>query len=277
MRKSFTLLSLGVAALAMVACSKNVGVPGQPAGSKKATKAADPASRLARSTKRMGRMGRMGKMGKMSKLPPGHPPMGGHGKATGPTLTWKLPSGWKAVKRASRMRLAQFELAAAEGAKPGSLAVFHFPGQGGSVMGNVQRWIRQFKQPAGAKAKPEVTDRSANGLKITRVRYSGTYLRSKNPGMMGGPKVEEKDYALLAAIVQTPRGPWFFKGVGPKKTMDAQLKTFDAFLASVAMKHPAGAKKPATKAAKKASPSTGAKKAGAAGAKQAASKKAASK
>ncbi|PIE19267.1 MAG: hypothetical protein CSA65_03000 [Proteobacteria bacterium] len=247
-RGALNLFCAATITLAMSACSKNVGVPGQAAGSAEAAStksASDPASRLAAAAMKRRRMPPMGKMGKM---PPGHPPMHGHGEAKGPTLTWKLPQSWKAVAPATRMRLAQFELAGAAGAKAGSVAVFHFPRQGGSVMGNISRWIRQFKQPADGEtaAKPEIVKRRVNGLKVTRVRYSGTYLRSKNPMRMGGAKVEEKDYALLAAIVTTPRGPWFFKGIGPKTTMDAQLKTFDAFLASITLKHPAGAKKPPT-------------------------------
>lgn len=201
-------LAFGLAA----GCSKNVGTPGdKPAGKTAAAAMSTPTK---------------------SSAPAGNPPMGKF-SASPMLLAWTLPAGWKTVPPRSRMRRAEFELPAAEGAAPGRVAVFHFPGTGGQRMANVQRWIGQFKPAAGSDAKPEMEDRSTNGLKITTVFYKGTYLKPQNPMAMRGPKKEFANWALLAAIVQTPAGPWFFKGTGPEKTMTAQRKAFGEFVATI--------------------------------------------
>jgi hypothetical protein len=43
-------------------------------------------------------------------------------------------------------------------------------------------------------------------------------------------------FAMRAAIIQTPRGPYFVKMVGPQRTMAKWLPTFDVFLKSVRFK-----------------------------------------
>ena len=49
--------------------------------------------------------------------------------------------------------------------------------------------------------------------------------------MSGGPPATEKDnYRMLAAIVETPNGPWYFKALGPAATMDAHRAEFLSFL-----------------------------------------------
>jgi hypothetical protein len=38
----------------------------------------------------------------------------------------------------------------------------------------------------------------------------------------GGDPIDKADQALIGAIVASPKGPYYFKLVGPKKTVDAQ-------------------------------------------------------
>jgi hypothetical protein len=52
--------------------------------------------------------------------------------------------------------------------------------------------------------------------------------------MLGTDEIVDKpDQALLAAIVMSPHGPYFFKLLGPKATVDAQAATFRAALQSL--------------------------------------------
>jgi hypothetical protein len=67
-------------------------------------------------------------------------------------------------------------------------------------------------------------------LKTTVISVKGTYLKPSAPMRMDGPKQPMADHALLAAIVETARGPWFFKAVGPRATIEAQRPAFDAFV-----------------------------------------------
>ena len=146
-------------------------------------------------------------------------------------LKWEAPAAWKASAPRSRLRMAQYELPAKGGDAP-SLAIFHFPGMGGSVDANVKRWVGQFKPAAGQPTEPKTEKLTSNGLEITVVSTAGTYQAGAmgRPGGGGAPK---PGYALLAAIVVTPQGPWFFKLVGPEKELQAQRADFFAFLKTI--------------------------------------------
>jgi hypothetical protein len=219
---------------------------------------------------------------KKQKLPPGHPPMGRMGKrkmlegrspmgrmaARRSALSWSLPAGWKAVRPSSSMRRAQMQIPGAEGATAGEMVVFHFPGMGGSINANVQRWVGQFKNPAGKPAFKTITaKRTINGLATTTVYHEGTYVSGS---MMGGSTTSRPDHALLAAIVETKAGPWFFKGTGPAKTMRAQRKAFETFVASIKRK---GSASPAKATPAKAAPAKTAAPEPTAGKKKAAGKR----
>ena len=48
--------------------------------------------------------------------------------------------------------------------------------------------------------------------------------------MIDGPKIELKNYALLAAIGDTQMGLWFFKVAAPEKTVEFWQKDFNTFI-----------------------------------------------
>jgi hypothetical protein len=145
-----------------------------------------------------------------SQLPANHPPV------SGTEIKYSAPQGWIAETPSGSMRKAQYKLPGVEGKDPAELAVFHFPGTGGSVEANLSRWYGQFKQPAGGSTQERAETKSvmATELPVTIVYTTGTYLKSSSPMSMGGPVEELPGYALLAAIVETAGGPWFFKAPG---------------------------------------------------------------
>jgi hypothetical protein len=63
------------------------------------------------------------------------------------------------------------------------------------------------------------------------VSLTGRYSTQGMPG--GGGPVDKPDQALLAAIVGSPSGPYYFKLVGPKETVDAHSKAFRTMLDSL--------------------------------------------
>lgn len=154
---------------------------------------------------------------------------------SGGEVTFKAPDGWLAETPTNPMRKAQYRLPGQAG--DGEMAVFFFPGAGGSVDANLDRWYGQFKQPDGKATKDKVTSQSkeVNGLKVTVVYVTGTYLKSRDGSMMGGPVDEMPNYALRAAIVETSNGPWFYKAVGPQKTIDQWNKAFEEMVNSFSM------------------------------------------
>jgi len=153
-------------------------------------------------------------------------------------LQFKAPSGWISERPTSSMRVSQYQLPAAEGdAESASLVVYYFgQGQGGSVEANLQRWIGQMQtpdgKPANDNAKTENT--TANGLKVTLLDVSGTYAGSDMGG--GGTSQSKPNYRMRAGVIDTPKGAYFIKLVGPEKTVTRWDQSFQDFVKSAEFK-----------------------------------------
>lgn len=152
---------------------------------------------------------------------------------TGPGIRFTAPGDWTVQTPTSSMRRAQYSLAKVGGdPEDAQLVVFFFAGAGGTVQDNIQRWIGQFKNPDGSPAKDvaETRDRKVNGLDVTVLDVSGTFLESSGPMM--GTKTEKPGFRMLGAVAETGQGPWFFKLTGPKNTVDKWEESFFAFVQS---------------------------------------------
>jgi hypothetical protein len=165
-------------------------------------------------------------------LPAGHPPVGG----APADLKYDAPQEWKSVPPASGMRKAQFVLPRADGdSEDGELVVFYFGrGEGGGVAANLARWRGMFTTPEGQPIPDESAQHEsfdAGGLKVSLIDVSGRYAPGTMPG--GIPVEPRKNYRMLAAVVETPDGPWFFRATGPAATMAQQRDAFRVMLESV--------------------------------------------
>jgi hypothetical protein len=166
----------------------------------------------------------------MGQMPQGEMPTSGGLDLE--ALNAKLPEGWSKSATTSSMRLAQYSLAPAKGDnEPGEIAVFHFPGTGGSTAANIERWQNQMTGPKGEPG-PSVakTDTMMVGLlTVITTDLTGTQLAS---GMMsaGGDSKDKPNMRMIASVVETPAGNYFFKGIGPVKTMAAHEAKFREFL-----------------------------------------------
>lgn len=152
-------------------------------------------------------------------------------------LKFKVPAGWVGEERTSRMRVAQYKLPKAAGdTEDASLVLYYFgQGQGGSAAANVERWISQMKQAEGNAtndAKQESFE--TNGLKVTTVDVSGTYVAETAPG--SGSFYNTPAYRLRAAVVETPNGSYYVKLVGPDKTVTQWNDSFLAYIKSFEFK-----------------------------------------
>lgn len=172
--------------------------------------------------------------GPPAALPPG---ISGSASASG-DLQYKAPSGWVKEQPTSGMRKAQFRLPRAEGdSEDGSLVIFYFgPGQGGTAQANLDRWIAQFEQPDGSSSKEKAKTKSmtVNGLTVSLLDLSGTFTAEMTPG--AGDRQNKPQSRMLAAVIESPKGPYFVKLVGPIKTVDRWEPDFTAFLNSVEFK-----------------------------------------
>ncbi len=144
-----------------------------------------------------------------------------------PGATFTLPGAWRQEAPSSSMRLAQAVLPGDGG--DAQLTVFYFgPGGGGGVEMNLQRWIGQVDPDPDGVALQDSFD--AGGFRVTWVDVAGTL----KPSTMGtGPTAPQPGSRLLAAVVEGPEGPWFFKATGPAATLEAHRGAFLDMLRSV--------------------------------------------
>jgi hypothetical protein len=152
------------------------------------------------------------------------------GQATGSTagLHWSVPKRWEPQGQRP-MRAATYAVPPAEGEpEAGECAVFYFGNdQGGSIDANIDRWVGQFDHASGV----DRGTKDVNGMKVTTVKISGSYLAPSGPMMM--PSAKKDNFKLLGAIVEGPQGSLFFKFTGPAKTVDASAPEFDALVGSL--------------------------------------------
>jgi hypothetical protein len=149
-------------------------------------------------------------------------------------LTFTAPQGWQQGKPGSPMRVAEFTLPRAAGdAEDAQLVLYFFGGQGGSVDANIQRWVGQIQQPDGkaSSAVAKTITRTVNGLAVTLVDVSGTYVAEMAPG--SATRNNKPNYRLRAGVVETPKGPYFIKLTGPAKTVATMDRAFEQFVSSL--------------------------------------------
>lgn len=152
-------------------------------------------------------------------------------------LSGKIPSGWKSVPPTSAMRRAQFIIPPSKGDQaPGEMNVFYLGPQAGDVESNVERWAAQFSQPDGSPTSGKVKreELSAGGLKATMVSFTGTMVANSMANT--SPAEQKTGWMNLSAIVQSPNGPVFFKGIGPEATMKSQIETLKSFVKGLSVK-----------------------------------------
>ena len=148
-------------------------------------------------------------------------------------LSFTTPEGWRQSPSSSSMRVAEFTLPRAAGdAEDAQLIVYYFGGQGGSIDANIQRWVGQMQQadgqPSSAVAKRET--RKVNGLTLTLVDVSGTYIAEMAPG--AAAHHNQPHYRLRAGVIETSNGPYFVKLTGPEGTVTKWDRAYNQFVSS---------------------------------------------
>jgi hypothetical protein len=149
-------------------------------------------------------------------------------------LTFTPPAAWHARQPASSMRVAEFVVPKTPGdPEDAEVVIYYFGGGGGTVEANVDRWIGQMRQPDGSASKDKARrgTQTINGLKVSTVDVSGTYVAEVRPGAT--ERLNKPDFRLRAAVVETPKGAYYVKMTGPSKTVAAADADFRALLASL--------------------------------------------
>ena len=155
-------------------------------------------------------------------------------QAATPGLKFTAPAAWPSRPAASTMRVAEFVVPKAAGdQEDAELVVYFFGISVGSVNSNVDRWIGQMQQPDGSQSKDKARReaQTINGLKVTTVDLSGTYVAEVRPGAT--EHYNKPNFRLRAAVIETPKGAYYIKMTGPAKTMAAADADFNKFLATL--------------------------------------------
>jgi hypothetical protein len=142
----------------------------------------------------------------------------------GGDIAWTMPASWT-TEPSSGMRKASYRIAKVAGDKEdATVSVIQ---AGGSVDGNVARWKSQFD---GAHDFSR-TDNKVGDLPVTIVEVHGTYTGG---GVMVGESPDPRlGWALVGAIVPTREQAYFFKMLGPDKTVAAARHDFQTLVDSV--------------------------------------------
>ncbi len=151
------------------------------------------------------------------------------------------PAGWTAKPVTSSMRAAQFVLSEKKG-EEAEMVVYYFGQSGaGPLEANIDRWLGQLTQTNGKPTKDIAKIEKAKfaGQDATIISATGHIMTSAMPG--GPPPMDIADGMLLAAIVESPTGPYYFKGTGSRKTLQANMAKFKAMLSSLQLRPGANA------------------------------------
>lgn len=153
----------------------------------------------------------------------------------GGNLNFTTTGTWKSVKPKSRMLEYEIQVPRTDSDnRDGRLTIM---GAGGSIDANIARWEGQFSQTDGSPTKAKVTEETVENMKVTMVDISGVYVETMGGPFSGGKKVENPDFRVLAAIVETPEsGNYFVKLIGPKATIGANEKVFAEAIKGIKLK-----------------------------------------
>lgn len=135
-------------------------------------------------------------------------------------LAFAKPEKWTWVDIQPGMRAAQLEIKGDQGQKA-EVVFFNFPGGGGGVQANIDRWLGMFQE-----AKDKINARTEKVKKgkgaITYVQAEGTYMS----GMPGGAKTAQPGSMLQGAIIEAPDPSIFVRLTGPAAVVKAAQEEF---------------------------------------------------
>ena len=141
-------------------------------------------------------------------------------------LVLNLPKSWAESDTVNSMRLATYEIPAADGDKDkGELAISTFGGDGGGVAANVDRWVGQFS-PDGREASIKKGMAGKNAYHIADI--AGTYQKPVGPPR-DRKTVPAEGYRMLGVIITLEgKGVYFLKLTGPDASVKAQAEILRA-------------------------------------------------
>jgi hypothetical protein len=161
----------------------------------------------------------------LEKLPDGR-------LALGP-FSVAAPADWTMKPITSNMRAADFQLPGKAGADAELIVYYFGEGGAGSIDDNINRWVDQLAQPGGKPSRDaaKIEKTKFAGQDATVISVTGAFHAPAMPGATGPGDIADAE--LLGAIVASPSGPYYFKLVGAKPTVEANAAAFRTMLGSL--------------------------------------------
>lgn len=145
-----------------------------------------------------------------------------------------VPTEWIEIAHSSPMRVAQFQLPRVDGdLEDAECVIYYFEGEGGTVEANLERWTNQMLQPDDLRSTDVATTSSyeISGMQVTALDVPGIFAAQVHPNSK--MRYYKRGFRLKAAVVESPDGPFFFKLIGPDRTVTRWDSTFSTFLESI--------------------------------------------
>jgi hypothetical protein len=149
-------------------------------------------------------------------------------------LKSKMPSKWQPVEVSSRTRAVQFRVPGDQGSESDAeVTVFYFGERGaGSPEDNIRRWKSLFVAPEGKTIDDvsKVEKMKLGDAESVYVDIHGTFRFRPTPRSPDSEVKLKPDYRLLEGILQTGKGPYYVRLLGPAKTVEQHKQEFDDWL-----------------------------------------------
>jgi len=158
------------------------------------------------------------------------------GAEDGPSITLldyqaSLPPSLVSRPSTSSMRLAEFDVPRSDDTHAEVIVYYFGQGQGGSADANIARWSTQFMTPEGGHVTPHVMSVDGTQFTTTVAEFEGSYARGVGLGTSTADA--EPDQALIAAVVETPRGNLFLQLFGDRVAVEETRADFLDMVTSI--------------------------------------------
>jgi hypothetical protein len=150
---------------------------------------------------------------------------------TSSNLKFSIPPDWIREDPSQSSQHSRYRLSHAAGDTDDAELIITFSGdENASVQKAIDAWTAQFERPDGTVAPCQIVRREVNGIPLTVLDSTGTYIPQNGTGTA---KKGKSRYRMLAAIAETEHGPWFFRLIGPGNTVSVWEPSFQSFLDTI--------------------------------------------
>ena len=141
-------------------------------------------------------------------------------------VMFTISDAWDPVPVNGSMRKAQFRVSGHGSHGDGVVIFYHFaPGRGGSTEANIERWRRQFVDPAERSA--------AKVEQFSFPHHNIVYFQGIGDVHNGPGNILER-YGFLGGIVENLNGSIFIRFSGPRELVEKSVNSFQKMLISAA-------------------------------------------